>query len=147
FNQMLDQLQATDRTLRKLNTSLNAEITERKRLERALVESSRVAGMAEVATGVLHNVGNVLNSINVSAHLLREHGETSQLAGLHEIAALVRPHLADPRAFLTSDPRAPLLLQFVNELSEQLREEQQRDRAELEVLTRNVEHVKEVVAA
>jgi hypothetical protein len=30
------------------------------------VEVARKAGMAEVATGVLHNVGNVLNSINVS---------------------------------------------------------------------------------
>ena len=31
------------------------------------MDTSRQAGMAEVATSVLHNVGNVLNSVNVSA--------------------------------------------------------------------------------
>ena len=50
------------------------DITERKqheeeleKLNKQLVDTSRQAGMAEVATGVLHNVGNVLNSVNVSA--------------------------------------------------------------------------------
>ena len=33
----------------------------------AVVETARAAGMSEIATGVLHNVGNVLNSVNVSA--------------------------------------------------------------------------------
>ena len=46
------------------------DITERKRIEEErrqmndrLVETSRRLGMADVATSVLHNVGNVLNSI------------------------------------------------------------------------------------
>ena len=50
------------------------DITERKRAEaqvealhKQLLQTSRQAGMAEVATSVLHNVGNVLNSVNVSA--------------------------------------------------------------------------------
>ena len=41
-------------------------------LPRRLRDASREAGMAEVATGVLHNVGNVLDSVNVSATLLQE---------------------------------------------------------------------------
>src|SRR5439155_15985241 len=40
--------------------------------QQKLLETSRLAGMAEVATGVLHNVGNVLNSVNVSAGLVVE---------------------------------------------------------------------------
>src|SRR4051794_40952732 len=35
-------------------------------LHRTLLDVSRAAGMAEIATGVLHNVGNTLNSINIS---------------------------------------------------------------------------------
>ena len=42
------------------------------KLNRQLIDTSRRAGMAEVATGVLHNVGNVLNSVNVSATLVGE---------------------------------------------------------------------------
>ena len=37
-----------------------------------MLDASRLAGMAEVATNVLHNVGNVLNSVNVSASLVTE---------------------------------------------------------------------------
>lgn len=32
-----------------------------------LPDSSRAAGMAEIASGVLHNIGNVLNSVNVAS--------------------------------------------------------------------------------
>ncbi len=56
----------------------HTDITERKlageqlvTMQKELLEVSRRAGMAEVATGVLHNVGNVLNSVCVSASLLR----------------------------------------------------------------------------
>ena len=51
---------------------------ELERLNRRLLETSRLAGMAEVATGVLHNVGNVLNSVSVSATLVGEPLETIQ---------------------------------------------------------------------
>ena len=61
-------------------TELVAEIEERKRMEveverihRELVAASRQAGQAEVASSVLHNVGNVLNSVNVSTSLIRDH--------------------------------------------------------------------------
>ena len=37
--------------------------------QRELIETSRLAGIAEVATGVLHNLGNALNSVNTSASL------------------------------------------------------------------------------
>ncbi len=55
------------------------DISERKQAEvklenlhRQLQEASRQAGMAEVATNVLHNIGNVLNSVNVSSALVSE---------------------------------------------------------------------------
>ncbi len=61
------------------------DITERKHAERdlealnrQLVDTSRQAGMAEVATSVLHNVGNVLNSVNVSCSVISERLRKSQ---------------------------------------------------------------------
>jgi len=41
------------------------------------LDASRQAGQAEVASSVLHNVGNVLNSVNTSASII-----TDQVAGL-----------------------------------------------------------------
>ncbi len=70
-----------------------------------LLEASRQAGMAEVATGVLHNVGNVLNSVNVSATLVVDSVSNSRAASLAKVVALLREHEADLGGFLTSDPK------------------------------------------
>ena len=147
FNAMLDELQRKDQVLRQTNGNLAEEIQERRRLETAVVESSRIAGMAEVATGVLHNVGNVLNSINVSAQLVREKIDQSRVRSLGRTADLLAPHVEDPEPFLTTDPKAKLLPRFIVELHQQIREEQNSVKREIFTLTENLEHIKEVVAA
>lgn len=53
------------------------------RLNLRLNEVSRLAGMAEVATGVLHNVGNVLNSVSVSVSLVSDRLKAPRLTNLH----------------------------------------------------------------
>jgi len=117
-----------------------------KKLNTQLVEASRQAGMAEVATGVLHNVGNVLNSVNVSASLLREQLAKSQLQKLVQAANLLRQHDADTAAFLTTDSRGKLLPGYLIKLSDHLAAEQRSWQAELDGLGKNIEHIKEIVA-
>src|SRR5204862_2193288 len=72
-------LAASRDALKKANQDLRSASTERETLHDRLVLASREAGMAEVATGVLHNVGNVLNSVNVSAQVVCEKVRTSEL--------------------------------------------------------------------
>ena len=117
-----------------------------KKLNRQLVEASRLAGMAEVATGVLHNVGNVLNSVNVSASLLRQQLAKSQLQKLAQAANLLRQHGDDIAAFLTADSRGKLLPGYLIKLSDHLAAEQRGWQEELDGLGRNIEHIKEIVA-
>jgi len=66
--------------LRRLNSELETRVLERTRqledTHRQLQDAARSAGMAEVATNVLHNVGNVLNSVNISASLVAQHVRT-----------------------------------------------------------------------
>gem|GEM_PF-2032548 len=75
------------------------DITARKRAEaelaaahQRLVETSRRAGMAEVAAGVLHNVGNVLHSVTESvAHLnekLRTQGASADPSVARDLESL-----------------------------------------------------------
>jgi len=71
--------------------------------ERLLLNASRLAGMAEVDTSVLHNVGNVLRSVNVSVTLLSEQGRGSKLVNLSRAAALIRQHANDMGTFVTQD--------------------------------------------
>ena len=92
------------------------DITERKRAEaelaktqNELVDASRQAGMAEVAIGVLHNVGNVLNSVNVASTCIAEGIQKSKATNLIKVVALLREHEADLGNFFTFDPKGKQL--------------------------------------
>jgi signal transduction histidine kinase len=107
---------------------------------------SHQAGMAEVATGILHNVGNVLNSINVSNNLIREKFRGSEIATLVKLGALLQRHETDLPAFLTADSKGKQVPRFIIQLAGQLQAEHAILQQEHDQLTRNVEHIKEIVA-
>jgi signal transduction histidine kinase len=111
-----------------------------------LLDTSRRAGMAEVASNVLHNVGNVLNSVNVSAALLSERIRGSKISSLVKAMALMRQHPNDLAAFLTEDPKGRQLPGFVFGVIEYLTEEQKGLLKELDCLGKNIEHIKDIVA-
>jgi PAS domain S-box-containing protein len=128
------------------------DITERRlaeeeleRVHKQLLVASRQAGMAEVATNVLHNVGNVLNSVNVSASIVSERIRKSKCTGLARVAALLSEHAPDLTTFLTG-PQGRHLPVYVQELAAELIAERDVAVAELAVLRGNVEHIKEIVA-
>jgi len=127
------------------------DITERRLAEqelegvhKQLLVASRQAGMAEVATNVLHNVGNVLNSVNVSASLVAERIKKSKCAGLARVATLLSSQ-SDLAAFLGS-AQGQHLPTYLKELTEELLDERDACVAELSALRANVEHIKEIVA-
>lgn len=129
------------------------DITERKRAEaelekvyRQLLDTSRQAGMAEIATNVLHNVGNVLNSVNVSAGIVVEGVKQSRVSGLARVVALLAEHEADLGEFITNDPRGRHVPAHLTQLSDHLVTDQKAIVGELESLRQNVEHIKEIVA-
>jgi signal transduction histidine kinase len=133
--------------------AVTGEITARKRAEaelsgaqKELQASSRQAGMAEIATGVLHNVGNVLNSVNVSANLLSDRVRKTPVADLGRVVALLREQGANLGAFFTSDPRGPKVAHFLAELADKFTQQQESQLTEVAALQKNVEHIKEIVA-
>lgn len=115
-------------------------------MHRQMLELSRQAGMAEVATGVLHNVGNVLNSVNVSSSLMREKLRASEIPTLVKLSGLLQKHEANWPAYLSTDPKGKLIPGFVIQLAAQLQSEHNLLRQEQEQLARNIEHVKEIVS-
>jgi signal transduction histidine kinase len=117
-----------------------------KRNHQKLLAVSRQAGMAEVATSVLHNVGNVLNSVNVSATLLTDNTKKSKVPYLGKIVALLDDHAADLGPFMTGDPKGRQLPGFLSQVAGQLVREQQTALQELELLRQNIEHIKDIVA-
>jgi PAS domain S-box-containing protein len=129
------------------------DISRRKKIEaeleqthNELIKASRFAGMAEVATGVLHNVGNVLNSVNVSASLVDDDLKKSKMANLARVVALIREHSADLGTYLTVDPKGKQLPGYLAQLSDHLAGEQEAIVKEMHELRSNIEHIKEIVA-
>jgi two-component system NtrC family sensor kinase len=111
-----------------------------------LVVASRYAGMAEVATDVLHNIGNVLNSVNLTANLLASQMRGSQSRDLGRAVQLLDEHKADLGDYLTHDEKGKLLPQYLRTLDQALAAEREQMLGELEQLTKNIEHIKDIVA-
>jgi signal transduction histidine kinase/HAMP domain-containing protein len=115
-------------------------------VHRQLLETSREAGMAEVATSVLHNVGNVLNSVNTSVSVMADILKASNVSGVARLAGLFDEHRNDLGGFLARDNRSETVPNYLNALAQHLASMQAKGLRELQELTRNVEHVKEIVA-
>jgi PAS domain S-box-containing protein len=129
------------------------DLTERKRsqqelekMHHQLVDASLHAGMAEVATGVLHNIGNVLNSVNVSAAVVTENLRRSKAANLAKLSALLEEHSADLATFITTDPKGARIPRYLGQLATELAAERQSSVNELSLLQKNIEHIKDIVS-
>jgi len=171
FNAMLDQIQKGEAAIQQAhdeleikiqirtaelslaNKDLSREVSERLRAEKELesahqklMDAARRAGMAEIATGVLHNVGNVLNSINVSATLVSDRMRQSKVADLVRATKLIEQHAQDLGAFMTTDPKGKQLPAFLSLLSTHLSDERADVVNELEQMTTKVSHVKAIIS-
>jgi PAS domain S-box-containing protein len=116
------------------------------KLNRQLIDASRQAGMADVATGVLHNVGNVLNSVSVSATLMGERLRQSKVPNLRRATGMLRAQNGQLPEFLTNDPKGKLLPTYLDTVAEQLAGEQNELISEMESVGKHIEHIKEIVA-
>jgi PAS domain S-box-containing protein len=127
-------------------TALKQTEAELEAAHKRLVESSRLAGMAEVASDVLHNVGNTLNSINVSCSLAIDRVKQSNLANLAKIPELLRQRAGRLDEFLTSDPQGKHIPEYLLTLTRTFDEQKTFLLEELGQLRRHVEHVNQIVA-
>lgn len=119
---------------------------EQQLAQKQMMETARQAGMAEIATNVLHNVGNVLNSVNVSVDLLVERTRTSESTSLRPLARLLEAHAGDLAEFFTADPKGRVVPQFLSQLACAIESERAATLDELSALMTSVRHIKQIVA-
>ena len=144
------EINRVNRALHVVNESLEQRVEERTRelkdAQSELMDSARQAGMAEIATNVLHNVGNVLNSVNISAELVTRKLRTSKALGLGKAMQLINEHRRDLGTFITEDEKGKLLPDYLNQLVEAIATEQQGLTEELAQLSKSVDHIKDIVS-
>lgn len=116
-------------------------------LQMQLRDVSRQAGMAEVATGVLHNVGNVLNSLGVSATLVLAGLRDSRVGNVQRIAQLLSEQGDRLGDFLENDPRGREVRGYLTNLGEKLSAENRALHADAQAIVVHVEHIGKIVAA
>jgi two-component system NtrC family sensor kinase len=136
--------------LQGANATLEARVQERTRelheAQGELVTTARQAGMAEIANNVLHNVGNVLTSVNVSARLIDSKLRDSKTQSLTKAVQLLSDHASDMGHFMTVDKKGKMLPAYLKDLAVTLAEERQAIADELARLAKSVDHIKEIVA-
>ena len=142
------EIRVAERT-RELRDQVSAKEAARAELaetQQRMIELSRFCGMAEIATGVLHNVGNVLNSVNVAATLAA--GKTKELRVDNLVATIemIQQHADDLNGFLAHDQKGRRVLPYLTKLGRHFQEERKTLLAELYRLQDHVEHIKQIVA-
>ena len=119
-----------------------AKLTE---LHRQYVDASREAGMAEVATSVLHNVGNVLNSVNISHSFIAERLQQSSISYVEKMAGMLKEHSENLAGFFNEDERGRKLPELIGKLAHRLMEERNVLLKEVRLLGQNIDHIKDIV--
>jgi C4-dicarboxylate-specific signal transduction histidine kinase len=139
--------------LQQTTKHLMDEVAERSRMQlqaeknhKEMLIVSRQAGMSDVATSVLHNVGNVLNSLNVSASIVASHLEELKINRLIQIARLINQHSTDLGDFFANNPKGRQVPHFLTHLGEHLFKEQTLLLKEIDFVKTKVEHIKVIVA-
>ncbi|MFL1388134.1 DAHL domain-containing protein [Pseudomonas tritici] len=144
------EINRVNRALHAANETLEQRVERRtqqlKDAQSELLDSARQAGMAEIATNVLHNVGNVLNSVNISADLVSRKLRSSKALGLGKAMQLINERQGDLGTFFTEDEKGKLLPAYLNQLVDAIAQEQQGMADEMAQLSKSVDHIKDIVS-
>ncbi|QDP73248.1 GHKL domain-containing protein [Legionella israelensis] len=117
-----------------------------KKLNDQLIIASRRAGMADIATSVLHNIGNVLVSVNTSIGMMDKKITSSKLSNLEGLSRLLQEHKEDMGTFMTTDPKGQRLPNYLSTLSTIWLNDKNYLLKELRSLDTNIAHIKDVIS-
>jgi signal transduction histidine kinase len=135
--------------LRRANDELEQRVEERtrelKEAQARLVDTAREVGMAEIASNVLHNVGNVLTSAVISQEMMQKSVAALRLNRLKQATALLLEHREDLADFLAPGARGGRLPDYLSGLTDELMGEQTRLMEDTEAMGRHIEHIRAIV--
>lgn len=122
-------------------------LVEHEHLQRQLGEAAYKIEMADVASSVLHNVGNVLTSVTVAAHMVESVVDQSSVSLVNRMAELINTHQEDLGTYLTEDPKGKRIPPSLEKLGAHLIEEQQTVLKEMQGLVKNIRHMKQIITS
>ncbi|MDJ0841871.1 MAG: hybrid sensor histidine kinase/response regulator [Acidobacteriota bacterium] len=121
------------------NARLRSELAQS---QQRILDTAHRAGMAEIANGVLHNIGNNLNSLNIALDSLQDTAENTRLSGLQRANQL----LADMSDLLSQHPKGSGLIQYYQGLEEAFQRENEVILAEVAKVREKINHIRNDVS-
>jgi len=141
-----NELNRKNKLITKQKNQLSATLKELRETQKMLTDTAHRAGMAEIATGILHNVGNVLNSVKVSSQILKEKILSSKVNNLQKVLSLMEEHTDNLGGFITSDEKGKMLPEYLLKVGATLKDEQNNSLEELSTLHKGINHIEEIIA-
>ncbi|MBA3813307.1 MAG: PAS domain-containing protein [Alphaproteobacteria bacterium] len=130
----------------------SSDITDRKEREKEIeslhqqiIQSARYTGMADIAASTLHNVGNVLNSANVSVELLKEYMNQSDIKKIDNIENLLEKNLPHLPEYFRDDPQGQFIPKYLIALLQNIKKDYSLVTQEVENLGRNISHISDII--
>ncbi|MEA2096361.1 MAG: tetratricopeptide repeat-containing sensor histidine kinase [Candidatus Cloacimonadota bacterium] len=140
------ELNQKNKQITKQKNQLSGTLKELRETQKMLTDTAHRAGMAEIATGILHNVGNVLNSVKVSSQILKEKILSSKVNSLQQVLSIMEEHKDDIGKFITSDEKGKMLPEYLIKVGTTLKDEQNNSLEELSNLHEGINHIEEIIA-
>ena len=129
----------------KLVINMAQDISNLQKIERELVVASRQAGMSDIATSVLHNVGNILNSINTSVSMMQEQTKESEMDNLTRLDELIQQHQSELNYFLTENAQGQLIPKYLHQLAKQWDAQKSSLLNEIELIKKHLDHIINII--
>ncbi|MGA1844910.1 MAG: cache domain-containing protein [bacterium] len=149
FNRAQDELACSQRKIHEYSEHLEELVEERtaalKATQSELIETAHLAGMAEVATGVLHNIGNAINSVNIRLRFIKETVEGLRINKLMDSIVLLESNADKLDHYCSLDPKGQKVLPYMKMLSGRMAEDRQRISQDIQFLEEQVRHICDVI--
>lgn len=134
-------------------TGIMMDITKRKKTEeeiknlhQQLIDSARSAGMADIASSTLHNVGNVLNSAKVSIELLKEHTSLTSKKEIDNIITLLKKNSNRFAEYIQTDPQGRYVPEYLISLLDNIKNTTETIESEIENIRGNLSHINDIIS-
>ena len=149
FNRASLELSIYQKKIMEYSEHLEAMVEQRtaelKRTQEKLVKTAHMAGMAEVASGVIHNIGNAINSVNIRLRFIKEILENLRCNRLMDALEMLESHTGRLDRYLKRDPRGEKIIPYMKLSLEQMLEQQKEILVDINFLDNQVKHICDMI--
>jgi signal transduction histidine kinase len=112
-----------------------------------LLEQAHREGMADIAADILHNIGNILNSVNVSVHMLEESIGSPVIDDIIMAGRLLDENMQKLNEFICNNPKGKKLMNFYIKLGASAERMEKQLRYNLDRIKGKIGAIDEAISA